>query len=428
MRRRTFLGHVAEVAGALALEGYFPRAALTKMPTFPDDASYEQDARSYWREIRRQFPIPRDVIYLNNGTAGSSPLPVLKAMFDAYNEWEQMAGPLDRYPVWGYGPWNEFRDTLAAFIGASRDEVALLRNATEGINYIANGVDLRSGDEVLISDQDYLGEMAWNLRAKRYGIVVKKFELSKPTRDAAEILNRINDALTARTRVIFFSHITLITGLVLPAKEICSLARSKGIISAIDGAHVIGMMRLNVHDLGCDLYVSSPHKWLMAPKGTGFLYLRDDMIDRLWSTIATEGWDDLSLRAERFQRIGSASVPTLYGLRAAIDFANKIGMDRIEQRHRTLCDRIHLEMVKRGCESWTSPDAALRCGIAKFVLPKVDVLRLQKWMWDRHKIKIKVNDNPGSPELRMSMAYYLQSEEIDSFLDKFDEFWKKPGV
>jgi isopenicillin-N epimerase len=166
----------------------------------------------------------------------------------------------------------------------------------------------------------------------------------------------------------------------------------------------------------------------MAPKGTGFLYLRDDMIDRLWSTIATEGWDDLSLRAERFQRIGSASVPTLYGLRAAIDFANKIGMDRIEQRHRTLCDRIHLEMVKRGCESWTSPDAALRCGIAKFVLPKVDVLRLQKWMWDRHKIKIKVNDNPGSPELRMSMAYYLQSEEIDSFLDKFDEFWKKPGV
>jgi len=113
---------------------------------------------------------------------------------------------------------------------------------------------------------------------------------------------------------------------VLPAKELSALARSKGILSAIDGAHVIGMTGLNVHDLGCDMYSSSPHKWLMATKGTGFLYVRDEVIDRLWNTIVTEGWDDPKLRAERFQRIGSSNVPALYGLRASIRLANDIGL------------------------------------------------------------------------------------------------------
>jgi len=111
---------------------------------------------------------------------------------------------------------------------------------------------------------------------------------------------------------MFFSHIPTVTGVVLPAKELCALARSKGILSAVDGAHVPGMMRLNLHELGCDMYSSSPHKWLQAPKGSGFLFVRDEVIDRLWNTIATEGWNDTKIRAERFQRIGSSNVPALW--------------------------------------------------------------------------------------------------------------------
>ena len=120
-------------------------------------------------------------------------------------------------------------------------------------------------------------------------MVVKKVTLPKPLKDSNQVLNLFNDAITPRTRVMFFSHITTVTGVVLPARELCALARSKGIISAVDGAHVPGMMNLNVHELGCDLYSSSPHKWLQATKGSGFLYVRDEMIDRLWNTIATEG-------------------------------------------------------------------------------------------------------------------------------------------
>jgi hypothetical protein len=192
------------------------------------------------------------------------------------------------YPIWGYASWNEFRDPLAAFVGCTRDEIALVRNSTEANSYICNGLDFSAGDEVVMTDQEHPGgEQAFNLRAKRHGIVVKKVTLPKPVPNAAAALNLFNDAITPRTKLIFFSHITTATGVVLPVKEICALARSKGILSAVDGAHVIGMMKLNVHDLGCDMYSSSPHKWLQGPKGTGFLCVRDEVMDRVWNTIVT---------------------------------------------------------------------------------------------------------------------------------------------
>jgi len=391
--------------------------------SLPGAALFERDPETYWAELRKQFLIPEDEVYLNNGTVGSSPRPVLQAIFDAYEQTEKMAqAEPEDYPIWGYAAWNEFRDPLAAFVGCTRDEIALVRNATEANNYIANGVDMKPGDEVLMSDQEHPGgEHPWNLKAKRYGIVVKKFTLPKPPKNAAEILNLINDAITPRTRVIFVSHISTVTGVVMPAKEICALARSKGILSALDGAHVPGMMKLDIHALGCDMYSSSPHKWLQAPKGSGFLYVRDEVIDRLWSTIATEGWDEPQIRAERFQRIGSSNVPALHGLRASIKLADDIGLDRIEARHRKMADYIREEMVKRGAESWTSPDPALRCAIATVNVPPVKRMDLENWLWHTHKIRIRGGD---PHKLRLSTPYYLLKTDVDRFLEKFDEYKK----
>jgi isopenicillin-N epimerase len=419
--RRRFLTTGSGLAAAIALPRDLFRQ-LERVPSrLPDAALHDKDPDAYWAAIRKKFVIPRDEIYLNNGTVGSCPEPVLRAVFDGYNTLEQMADadPED-YPIWGYGPWNQFRDPLAEFVGCKRDEIALVRNSTEGNSYMANGIDMKPGDEVLMTDQEHPGgEHPWNLKAKRYGIVVKKVALPKPVKDGAQVLNLFNDAITDRTRVIFFSHITTATGVVLPAKDLCALARSKGILSVVDGAHVTGMMRLNVTDIGCDAYSSSPHKWLQAPKGVGYLYVRDDVIDRVWNTIVTEGWDDPKIRAERFQRIGTSNVPSLWGLAAAIKFANEMGLERIEARHRQLADYILAAMVTRGAESWTSPDAALRCAIVTVNVPPVQRKDLENWMWQKHKIRIRGGD---PSRLRLSTPYYLQKADIDRFLEKFDQF------
>lgn len=419
--RRRFLTAGSGLAATLML----PERLLAEwqhVPSaWPAAALHASDPDAYWAAIRKKFLIPRDEIYLNNGTVGSCPEPVLRAVFDGYRTLEQMADtdPED-YPIWGYGPWNPFRDPLAAFVGCTRDEIALVRNSTEANSYMANGIDMKPGDEVLMTDQEHPGgEQPWNLKAKRYGIVVRKVTLAKPVKDAAEVLNLFNDAITDRTRVMFFSHITTATGVVLPVKELCALARAKGILSMVDGAHVTGMMRLNLSELGCDAYSSSPHKWLQAPKGTGYLYVRDEVMDRIWNTIVTEGWDEPKLRAERFQRIGSSNVPSLWGLAAAIQFATDIGLDRIERRHRELADYILSEMVKRGAESWTSPDPALRCAIVTVNVPPVQRKDLETWMWQKYKIRIR----GGEPsKLRLSTPYYLQKSEIDHFLDRFDQY------
>jgi len=424
--RRSFL---SSFAGVAALGGT-PLPALPEVchdilaqfpEKLPDRSLYDTNEEAYWTEVRKLFLIPEDEVYLNNGTVGSSPVPVLRAVFEGYRDAERLAqaDPED-YPIWGYAAWNQFRDPLAEFIGCKRDELALVRNATEANSFIANGVDLKEGDEVVVTDQEHPGgEHPWNLRAKRYGIVIRKVALPKPVPDAATVLTLFNDAITPRTRVFFFSHITTVTGVVLPVKELAALARSKGILSAVDGAHVPGMMKLDVRDLGCDMYSASPHKWLQSPKGTGFLYVRDEVIDRVWNTIATEGWDDMKIRAERFQRIGSSNVPALCGLKASIEFANQIGLDRIEKRHRRMADYILEAMVDRGAQSWTSPNAALRCGIATVTIAPYQMPEPELWMWKQKRIRIR----GGLPsKVRLSTPYYLLKKDIDRFLAAYDEY------
>jgi isopenicillin-N epimerase len=378
--------------------------------------------------LRKQFLIPADVINLNVGTVGSSPRPVLKAIFDGFETTEQMTQKgSDDYPIWGYGPWVEFRKPFAELMGASVDQMAILRNCTEANSIVANGFDMKAGDEVLMSDEEHgSGEQPWNLRARRYGIVVKKFVMPKPPKDAAEILSRISDAITPKTKIIFISHISTTTGVVMPVKEIAALARSKGIVTAVDGAHAPGMMKVDLNDLGCDIYTGSMHKWLFATKGTGFLYLRDEgIMDRVWPVTVTGGYDDPTRKADRYMQIGSSCIPTLLGLNAAIAHANLIGIDRIEKRHRMLADYIHAAMMERGAVSWTSPDPALRCAIATVNVPPVARMELQNWLWTNHKVRVR----GGEPsKLRLATPYFLSKADIDRFLGLFDEFRKMKGI
>ena len=419
--RRNFLAStLATAAGALALSTRAYSELFEQAPAMPDKALPDE---SYFVNLRKQFLIPADEVYLNNATNGSTPNPVLKAVVDAFHRYETMDDPNpEDYPLFGYGPFDQFREPLAKFVGATKDEIAIVRNATEANAIMANGLDMKPGDEVLMSDQEHgSGISPWAMRAKRYGITVKNFTIPKPPKSPSEILNAISDAITPRTRVIFVSHLTTVTGVILPVKEICALARSKGIVSMIDGAQVIGMMPLNIKDIGADYYGSSPHKWLMAPKGTGFLYVRDEMIDRTWSNTTTAGWDDPKQRAGRFQQYGSANIPLIVGLMEAIKFAESIGMDRIERRNRQMADYLHGELVKRGAQTITSPDATMRCAITAVNVPPVKMPDLEYWMWKTHRIRIR----GGAPnKIRMAAGYYVSKKDADRFLEKFDEYRK----
>ena len=423
-RRDFFRASVATAAGTLAFSGSALAELAEQAPSLPDHSLYDRDQDAYWAAIRKQFLIPADEIYLNNGTCGSTPLPVLKAVFDSYNRFETMDDPNpEDYPLFGYGPFDQYRQPLADFVGVNKDEIAIVRNATEANAIMANGLDLKPGDEVVMSDQEHpSGEGPWFMRAERYGIVVKKFAIPKPPKAPADILNAVNDAITPRTRVIFVSHITTVTGVVLPVKEICAFARSKNIVSMVDGAQAPGMMPLNIREIGADMYGASPHKWLMSPKGSGFLWVRDEMIDRMWSNTTTAGWDDPKQRAARFQQYGSSNIPIVVGMIASIKFAQEIGLDRLEKRYRALADYAHAELVKRGAESWTSPDPSMRCAIAAINLAPVQITDLEKWMWTKHRIRIR----GGAPsKIRMAPGYYVQKKEIDTFLARYDEYRKR---
>src|SRR5215813_14841347 len=271
LSRRDFVRRSAVAAAAFGLPMTFAARVFADDTPLPSPKLLGADPERYWSELRRQWLLAPDRINLNCGSVGCTPLPVLRATIDHMLSAEAFRD--GGYPWFGYEespPLRNLRDALAAFLHCKRDELALVRNCTEANNVVCNGLDLKPGDEVLLTDQEHPGgRCCWEQKAARFGIKLNTVALPKPPASVDELLDRFAKALTPRTRVVAFSHITSPTGLLLPAKEICRLVRQHGALSHIDGAHSIGQIPLNLREIGCDFYVTSPHKWLLAPKGTG---------------------------------------------------------------------------------------------------------------------------------------------------------------
>jgi isopenicillin-N epimerase len=343
LRRREFLQRAAVAAAVFGVplaraEQLFAQEA----PALPPRSLYEQDAERYWGLLRRQWLLAADRTNLNCGSVGCTPLPVLRAMIDHLLSAEEFREPA--YPWFGYEEntrLRELRDALAAFLHVNRDELALVRNATEANNVVCNGLDFAAGDEILLTDQEHPGgRCGWEQKAMRFGVKLNYVALPKPPASAEQIVELFERALTPRTKIIVFSHITTVTGVILPAKQICALARSRHILTHVDGAHAAGQIPLDLHDLGCDFYGSSPHKWMMSPKGTGFLYIRDGLQDKLWVNIATGDWHNYALKAYRFSNFGTSNLSVFVGLKAALDFFQAIGAERIYARQHQLATRV----------------------------------------------------------------------------------------
>jgi selenocysteine lyase/cysteine desulfurase len=416
MRRRECVKSLFAVPAAVAASstlGLAGRAeAFQELPS---------DGESYWNHLRWQFLIPEGQAYFNTATLGASPRVVVDAVTEhlRYVEesvalWDFSADQPERLA--GYRPEKGLRQKIADYVHATLDEIGLTANATMAMNLVANGLDLAPGDEVLITDKEHPGgRSGWDVRQKRHGVVVREIPVPTTVKDPDEIVRAFASAMTPRTKVLAVPHITSSHGIVLPVKRLSALARERHVVSVIDGAQAVGHLHVDLGDLGCDAYFSSPHKWLLAPKGNGFLFVRRDVQSRVWTTLASSQWNNYADGMFRLQQYGTLNQSLLRGLETAIDFMDRIGRDRVEARIRFLASRLRAGLSQiAGATVVTPMNADLSAGITTWGLRGVSGRMLQDELWARKRIRVRAS---GDAAVRQSCHIYNSAAEVDQTLE-----------
>lgn len=409
---RTFAG--GTLGGALLYA--FPEEGRAKY-IISNDEPVSSDDEHFWSVVRDQFPLKKEPVFLNNGTMGPSPYVVIDAITSEMEDVDRNAR---------YGGWDAVRPKVAQFINAHDDEISLTHNVTEGINVIACGLPLKAGDEIIITNHEHAGgAVPWLARAKRDGAVIKPLLLAHT---ADEILNRINDLITTRTRVIAVPHVTCTIGQVLPAKRICTLGHDKGLWVLLDGAHGPGMMPLDMKELGCDFYATCGHKWMVGPKGTGFLYVRKEMQDVVqpyWTgALADNGWDvlkgtvDFRKDAHKYD-FGTQSSSLYVGLGAAIDFLYHLGMENVTRRNQALAMHLRTELKKLGdkIEILTPEEKGGYGPVLGFRLKSMAYDKLQPHLRDKHNLITRMVPENGVNCNRISTHIYNTFDEVNKAVE-----------
>jgi isopenicillin-N epimerase len=387
-------GGAADAADAVpaAFRGVVP----APLPRIPDGALDEE----FWRELRRQFLIPPDEAFFNTGTLGSQPRVVLDAVTAHMTHVVRDIAHWDYYPdreqyFTGYAPETAVRAKLASLINADVDEVGLAQNATMGMNFLANGLDLEPGDEIVVMHGAHPGgRCGWELREKRHGVRIVFVTLPSPVEDPAQLLALYEQATTPRTRVWAIPHLTSGLGAVrFPVDELCRRARARGILSLVDGAQTLGHLAVDVRAMGCDAFFSSPHKWLLAPVGTGLLYIRRDAQPLFWTTLASTEWDNREQGMYRLMQYGTGNLSLLVGLERAIDFHQAIGSARVEARVLDLTRRLRTALAEIDDVVIRSPaHPAMLTGTTIWGIDGMAGSALQDALWADAKVRVRATD------------------------------------
>jgi selenocysteine lyase/cysteine desulfurase len=359
----------------------------------------------YWEALREHFLFEEGIIMMNNGTIGPMPKPVFNTLMRCFKV--QCTNPFD---VYAFIPRKkeEVRYKLAEFIGASPDEIVITRNTTEGMNFVANGLDMKQGDEVLLSTMEHPGGIhPWKLKEKRYGITIKEVPIGLPPESVDEFVGAFEKAITPKTKIISISHTVYISGLISPLKELSKMAHEKGVLVVADSAHGIGMLDLNMKDLGVDFLAASPYKWMGAPTGRGVLYVR------------SSGWDRYE-NARKFETLGQRADALTIALGEAVDFQNSIGRSRIERRIKALAGYLKRELKTiPGVKLHTSEDPYLSGGLTAFSIEGVDPRKVVDYVREKYNIVIRTigNREEGTYGMRVSSHVYVNYRHIDLFLE-----------
>ena len=385
---------------------------------------------AYWQPIRKQYMIAPGEIYLNTGSFGSQPRPVFEKMLEIMED-------VERNPTQHRAEYNsvvdDSRARLAAFINALAEDIAFATNITMAINMVVHGLDWRPGDEILASDQEYGAiDNCLHLAERRYGVVVKRAQIPIPPESHEDILSAFESEFTDRTRLVFCSHITTRTGLITPIKAIAQLAHDRGALIAVDGAHAPGMIPLDLQNLGCDFYGGNCHKWLCAPKGTGFLYVSPLVQERLNHVVVSWGYSQEGAKrgADGILRINDR--PFMWGIEnwgtrdqacfaavgAAVEFQEAVGKDRIRERGRQLAAYVRDRLAGTGWAKLLTPSVPdLSGSISAFHLSGFDALDL----YERYRITVPTAKSGDVYWIRVSTHICNGFDQVDHLIDALRE-------
>jgi len=378
-----------------------------------------------WNNIREQFLFAKDYHYLNTGSLGPSPRNVLETVCEAMERLETSTSH-GRHEI------DETHEKVAKFLNVTADEIAFTRNATEGLNIAARSLRLKKGDEIIISTHEHVGGASpWMALAKDFGAVVKLIDLDFNGENNLQI---IKDAITPKTKIVAFSHITCTTGMKLPAKDIVEFCRNKGIYSCIDGAQSLGMFPIDLRDINPDFYASSGHKWLFGPKGTGILFINKNIIDVISPVFAgayTDSKFDLNTltmdyrHSAQREEYGTRNTPITLGLGAAIDFINTIGIENVAKRGRELVARFRkgiantpeIEILTPDSESYSASMITIR-------IKGKDNLKLNPILAKEKNLRMRGIYENNINGIRISFSIFNSFEEVDFLVASIKSFTK----
>ena len=446
LSRRGFFGRLLGGAAATALSwggtaSADPTRILTPLTEVPDS-----DNEHLWECVAGQFLLRKGLTYLNTGTVGPSPGPVHQAEIDALTGFKTDPTNFDRF-VFTRNFRDAMRHKIAAFMGCKPTEVAYTSNTTEGMVFGTFGPDLQQGDEIIFTNHDHSGgAYPVLLRAARQNLTTKVIDLSArkyhPPKDPQMLIDAFEQAISPRTKLLCFCHINYTDGCILPVKEICTMARSKGVMTLVDGAQAPGMMKVDMHDLGCDMYASSLHKWVLATSGTGVFYVREGMIDRVWPTVyagpvnnknmygdeISDTYKDNLKTAAKFERRGTLSTAARFSINAALDFHNALTSEGIEGRIRYMANRFRqgLEAMD-GVTVNASSDPRLYCGLISFNLDGANTGAVNRMLWDRHGIRTRAISHKeiNWDANRASLHIMATTRQVDYLLGAIEEIVKE---
>jgi selenocysteine lyase/cysteine desulfurase len=420
--RRAFLGRLglgtAAAAAATFRDGGLDRVLAAGQAVSGREAEEVAGDEDFWREVQGAFTVDRTLINLNNGGVSPSPRVVQEAM----RRYLEFSNEAPVYTMWQVlEPQIEsVRKGLAAAFGCDPEEMAITRNASESLETCILGLDLKAGDEILTTNQDYPRMLTtWRQRERREGLVLKTISFPVPPPSLDDLVERFRTAITPRTRVILVCHITNLTGQIFPVKRICQLGRERGIEVIVDGAHAFAQFPFTLADLDCDYYGTSLHKWLLAPHGTGFLYVRKSRIPKLWPLMAAPPEMDANVR--KFEEIGTHPAANHNAIAEALAFHEGIGAPRKAARLRALRDRWMLRLRDRPrVRLNTSFDPAMGCAIGNVGIEGVDTRKLADHLWNARRIIVVPIEHEEFRGLRVTPNVYTTTAEVDAFAEEME--------